>query len=173
MKKTAVISTIGQDQPGIVETISNWIRALDLNIDDSRMAVLGGEFAIIMAVSGDEELLLELEATLKEKCSQSSLSYIFRMSENQSKDRAAIHEVTVATMDHPGIVNNVSQFFSAQAINIRELQTNSEAAAHTGTPIFNLAMSIEIPSSLDTEELKNQFEAFCEEEDLDGKLHLN
>ena len=171
MKKTAVISTIGQDQPGIVENISNWVHELDLSIDDSRMTVLGGEFAIVMAVSGHSTALTMLEKTLDDKCSDIGLAYLFRLTEGKSTKSLETLRVDVETMDHPGVVNNVAQFFSGLAVNIRELQTDSVAAPHTGTPIFSMTMVVEIPRELHPSLLGKKFESFCEENALEGSIH--
>ena len=46
----AVISTIGHDRPGLVSDITAIATDLALNIEDSRMTVLGGEFDVLMAV---------------------------------------------------------------------------------------------------------------------------
>ena len=171
MKKAAVISTIGQDQPGIVEKISNWVNELDLNIDDSRMTVLGGEFAIVMAVSGQSKALTMLEKILDERCSEVGLAYLFRLTEGKSTKSLETLRVNVETMDHPGVVNNVAQFFSSLGVNIRELQTDSVAAPHTGTPIFSMTMIIEIPHNLHTSLLSKQFALFCEENSLEGSVN--
>ena len=62
----AVISTIGQDRPGIVNALAERVSALGVNIDDSRMAVLGGEFAVLMAVTGSPESLTALDSALSQ-----------------------------------------------------------------------------------------------------------
>ncbi|MCK4709738.1 MAG: glycine cleavage system protein R, partial [Gammaproteobacteria bacterium] len=48
MNKQLVLSALGTDQPGLVDKISRHILDLKLNIEDSRMSVLGGEFAIML-----------------------------------------------------------------------------------------------------------------------------
>ena len=50
-----VISAIGSDRPGIVEQLTDRIAKLDLNITDSRMTVLGGEFAIQRCLARNAE----------------------------------------------------------------------------------------------------------------------
>ena len=54
MSAYLVISAIGQDRPGIVDEVSAFILSHQCNVEDSRMAVLGGDFALIMLVSGPE-----------------------------------------------------------------------------------------------------------------------
>ena len=52
MSVELVITALGEDRPGIVDELSNVLSTHQLNIEDSRMSVLGGEFAILMLVSG-------------------------------------------------------------------------------------------------------------------------
>jgi len=167
---TAIVSTIGRDRPGIVNELSTIVHNLQLNIEDSRMTVLGSEFAVLMSVTGSEEALNKLEADLSRFCDSAGMAYLLR----HAADRTAVHSlpyrVRVVAMDHPGIVQGIASFFSAREINIRELETDTERAAHTGTPIFNLSMTVEVPTGVKIARLRDEFEDFCEERDLDGEL---
>ena len=73
-------------------------------------------------------------------------------------------------MDHPGIVSGVTRFFSERGVNIRELSTETVRAAHTGAPVFNLMMEIEVADDSGIDDLRDGFEAFCAAEGLDGEL---
>ena len=68
MEQLIVISALGSDRPGIVESLSRAVLARQGNILDSRMTVLGGEFAVLMLVAGSDSTLERLESD------QSSLS---------------------------------------------------------------------------------------------------
>ena len=74
----AVISTIGQDRPGIVNELTEIVHELSLNIEDSRMTVLGGEFAVLMSVTGSEAGLTELEARLTTFSESAEMACLFR-----------------------------------------------------------------------------------------------
>ncbi len=166
----AVISAIGRDRPGIVNELSQAVLERNLNIEDSRMTVLGGEFAVLMSVTGDEASLATLEVTLEKLCEASGLAYLFRKTEARSTGHALPYLVRVVTMDHPGVVAGIAGFFSQRQINIRDLNTETERAPHTGTPIFNLRMTVEVPVEVKINELRGEFEAFCSDQDLDGSL---
>ena len=73
-------------------------------------------------------------------------------------------------MDHPGIVHTVAGFFSERGINIKALDTQTERAAHTGTPIFNLIITVEVPVTVDIVQISDEFYTFCDERNLDGTL---
>ena len=61
-----VISALGRDRSGIVDQLSKGIYELDCNITDSRMTVLGGEFAILLLVEGPWNRLAKLEDQVPE-----------------------------------------------------------------------------------------------------------
>ena len=167
----AVISTIGDDRPGIVNELTKVVLELNISVEDSRMTVLGGEFAVLMSVTGSEAALTELEIKLKEFCQTTGLVHLFHLTKDRGVTKHAIpYLVTVIAMDHPGIVHNIAAFFSSQEINIRDLKTETQRAPHTGTPIFNLSMTVEIPAGVKVNELRREFEEFCAERDLDGEL---
>jgi glycine cleavage system transcriptional repressor len=167
----AVISTIGHDRPGLVAELSALASQLGLNIEDSRMTVLGGEFAVLMAVAGSTEALEAFNGQLSELCSGNNLAYIFRPTQDRHSDTPLRpYTATVVAMDHPGIVHAIAGFFSARGINIRDLHTDTSPAAHTGTPIFNVSLIAEVPGDTKIHTLKEAFDDFCAEEDLDGQL---
>lgn len=169
--RRAVVSTIGRDRPGIINELSELAADLDLNIDDSRMTGLGEEFAALMSLTGDEGALVAFEAKLKALAESKGFSCLFRLTGERETPAAALpYRVQLSAMDHPGIVYQVTGFFASRRINIQDLQTGTQRAPHTGTPLFNVAMTIEVPSSVKIRALRDAFERFCAEQDLDGEI---
>ena len=167
----AVISTIGRDRPGIVSEIAGLVHELKLSIEDSRMTVLGGEFAVLMSVSGGTLHLQRLETKFAKLAEEKNLAFLFRRTEGRENVRGLVpYTVTVTAMDHPGIVHQVAAFFSSLTINIHNLDTVTEPAPHTGTPIFSMVMEIEVPPTVRIVELRDSFFYFCDDHDLDGEL---
>jgi glycine cleavage system transcriptional repressor len=78
--------------------------------------------------------------------------------------------VDVISMDHPGIVSDVAEFFSSRNINIEDLSTWTYAAAHTGTPMFSMNMTISIPAEVNIGQLRDEFTRFCDGLNLDATL---
>lgn len=166
----AVISTIGRDRPGVVNEVSEAVFANGVSIEDSRMTVLGGEFAVLMSVVGDDQDLDNLESALAGIAAHQEMAYLFRRTHDRSAVRSLPYEVRVVAMDHPGIVHGIANFFSVRNINIRDLETETERAPHTGTPIFNLSLTIEVPPDTKIAQLRKEFSSFCKSRDLDGSM---
>lgn len=171
MNKHLVISALGKDRPGIVNQISRAILDAGCNIEDSRMTVLGGEFALILLVSGVWNAIAKLETQLKALEKKLELTVLTKATEPRAvKDRMVPYVVDVVSMDHPGIVHEVAAFFSARDINIEDLNTWTYAAAHTGTPMFSMNMTISVPADLNIGRLRDEFNQFCDSLNLDATL---
>ena len=171
MRDLLVISALGRDRTGLVNELSQAILDAGGNIEDSRMAVLGGEFAVIMLVAGDRATIKALTdgaAALEE---QLGLTLVMRPTAPRQGGQGLVpYQVSVVAMDHPGIVHEVADFFSSRAINIEELATATYPAAHTGTPMFSLRMVVALPAAVAIGELRHQFQEFCDGLNLDTSL---
>lgn len=171
MATKLVISALGADRPGIVDELSNIIYDHELNIEDSRMTVLGGEFAILLLVSGELASLDAMQSQIPEIEQSLQMSLLVKPT---SKSDPAVdtipYSVEVAALDHPGIVSNIASFFSERNINIVNLQTESYAAPHTGSPMFALHMTIGIPATSNIAQLRDAFLDTCDALNLDAEL---
>jgi glycine cleavage system transcriptional repressor len=171
MTSKLVLSAVGKDRPGIVNDLSNIVYQDSLNIEDSRMTVLGGEFALLMLVSGDPAALSSLEDRISEIESELDLRILAKPTTENAPDHGTIpYKVEVSSLDHPGIVRNIASFFSSRNINIVNLQTEKYAAPHTGTPMFALNMTIGIPVDSSISRLRDAFHDKCDEMNLDAEL---
>ena len=166
-----VISAIGNDRPGIVDKLSGTILDEGCNITDSRMTVLGGEFAIMLLVEGNWNTLTKLEDAVPELEKQLGLTIIAKRTGDRSSGEAVLpYGVEVVALDHPGIVHHLASFFSQRNINIEDMVTSSYAAAHTGTQMFSVQMTVGIPSSEHISTLRDEFLEFCDGMNLDAVL---
>lgn len=171
MTTKLVISALGADRPGIVDELSNIIYSHSLNIEDSRMTVLGGEFAVLLLVSGEQASIdaIQTQANDIEQALQMRL-LIKTTTESSYIENAIPYSVEVAALDHPGIVNNIASFFSERNINIVNLHTESYSAPHTGTPMFALHMTIGVSADTNIAHLRDAFMQVCDELNLDAEL---
>lgn len=170
-KTFLVISALGEDHPGIVNQLSKAILDHGCNIEDSRMTVLGGEFAAMLLVEGKWNTLAKIENALPELGRQLGMTIISkRTGERATKGNLLPYAVDVISMDHPGIVNNLAGFFAERNINIEDMSTSSYAAAHTGTPMFAVHMTVGIPADMHIAALREEFMDYCDRLNLDAVL---
>lgn len=169
--KYLVISAQGKDRPGIVNTLSKAALDSGCNITNSRMAVLGGEFALILLINGGDEAIATMQRRLPALEEELHLSITAKPTTPRvAEQRWLPYRVEVVAMDHPGIVHPITEFFSKQNINIEELETQTYAAPHTGTTMFSLSMTVAVPDAASISSLRETFIDFCDELNLDASF---
>ncbi|MDH5611436.1 MAG: glycine cleavage system protein R [Gammaproteobacteria bacterium] len=171
MSQKLVITALGEDRPGIVNELSNTLLTHQLNIEDSRMSILGGEFAILLLVTGSEQAINHFIDTKQEAESALNMMLTVKTTETKAPSQTLIpYDVEVLSIDYPGIVHKLASFFSSRQINIVDLETDRYAAPHTGTPMFSLYMTIGIPAETSISGLREEFFNMCDELNLDAKI---
>ncbi|NJN47364.1 MAG: glycine cleavage system protein R, partial [Candidatus Competibacteraceae bacterium] len=65
MKNHLVITVLGENRPSLVRELSRVVLECDCGIEDSRMTMLGSEFAATLMVQGNWSSLAKLEVQLK------------------------------------------------------------------------------------------------------------
>ncbi|WP_288368158.1 ACT domain-containing protein [uncultured Alcanivorax sp.] len=171
MDQLIVISALGTDRPGIVQALSKAVLEYDGNIMDSRMTVLGGEFAVLMLVAGSAATLDSLEAGQQQLADQLNLRITLKRTRAPEASSAALpYEVEVVAMDNPGIVHEIAHFFSGRNINIDDLHTGTYAAPHTGTRMFSLHLTLSMNAEHSVAQLRDAFLDFCEARNLDATM---
>src|SRR3972149_11126270 len=118
------IFSADHDQPIIVVVLSQVILENNCNIKDSRMAVLGGEFALILLIEGNWNTVAKLEGQLNSLQEQLALSILCKPTQLPPPAADLLpYGIDVVALDHPGIVHSLAAFFSGRKINIQDLVT--------------------------------------------------
>ncbi|MDX1405919.1 MAG: glycine cleavage system protein R [Woeseiaceae bacterium] len=171
MRQLIVLSAVGSDRPGVVKDISKVILECGGNIEESRMAALGSEFAVLMLISGNWHTLTKLEKELEALEAKDGLSItIKKTGERAAQEDCIPYGVDVVCLDQPGIVFHLSEFFALRDIEIADVATRRYAAAHTGAPMFSVQMTVNIPGSMPIAQLRDEFLDLCEQYNLDSIL---
>ena len=166
-----VVAALGHDHPGLVKALSQSVLDAGCNISDSRMTVLGNEFALIMMLSGTWNAIAKIEDLLPKLQEKLGLTITSRRTETRAGAGNIIpYAVEVVAMDHPGIVHDITNFFSERNINVEDLYTTVYQAPHTGAPMFSLHMTVAVPGDHSIAALRGEFMDFCDALNLDAML---
>ena len=170
-KDHLILTAIGPDQVGLVETISRFISELGCNIEDSKMAVFCGEFAVIVLISGDGGSLVKIARDYREIESATGLSISIKTpSARKAVEFFIPYRLTASCMDHPGIVYQISGVLSGMGINIESMETKTYFAPVSGTPLFQLEASLSIPARTNVNQLRERFAEIQREQNIDIEL---
>ena len=171
MPEQLVLTALGDDRPGIVDELSNALFKHNLNIEDSRMSVLGGEFAVLLLVGGPSQSIEDFVADIASLEASLNMKILVKITRSEaSRETSVPYTVEVVAIDNPGIVHNLASFFSSRQINIVDLNTERYAAAHTATPMFAVNMTIGVPADMPIKQLREEFIDMCDELNLDASM---
>jgi len=166
-----VLSAVGPDRPGIVSDLSALIHAAGANLEDSRMAVLGGEFALLLLVSGPDGALGRCETEAARRGEALGLHVWHKRTSGPRAPRSVLpYAIRVSGFDRPGIVQAVTQVLAHYGVNVTSLESRLAYAPHSGTPLFVLEADLEVPSELALGKLRRDLGTKCDEENLDLTL---
>jgi len=163
MGSKMVMTAVGPDRPGLVNEISSVIHQSGANLEDSRMAVLAGDFALIVLFSGDKSALAKVASqveSLKER-----LKFQIQLkpaSDKTVNDKIDIYLLEIFGVDQPGIVHKISEVLATLKINVKSFESSLTQAAFHGTAMFGLEAEVELQSSTQLKKLTDLLDPVCQ-----------
>jgi len=152
------MTVIGQDRPGLVETVAALVAEHGGNWLESRMSRLGGQFAGILRVEVPNENEPPLVAALKKLESQGLTVVVHTDQPKPLPTAARQSELDIVGQDRPGIVREISRALAGFGVNVEELETECASAAMSGETLFKAHARLSIPESCDTAQIRKQLE---------------
>jgi glycine cleavage system transcriptional repressor len=172
-KDHLILTAVGPDQVGLVEKLSEFISSHGCNIEDSKMAVFCGEFAVIILITGESGSLFKIANDYRQLETQTGLTISIKTpSKRKTAESYLPYRLIASCMDHPGIVYQLSGVLSGLGINIESMETKTYAAPDSGTPIFRLEANLAVPTRVSINALRERFAGIQREENIDVELSL-
>lgn len=135
------------------------------------MAKLGGEFAVLMLVTGTDNALAALEADKGRLEAELGLTFFLKRTRSpEPKGATLVYTLTVSALDRPGIVESVSLVLVGRQINVASLSSRVEPAPLTGSPLFELTAELHIPADVPLVQLRRELDEAAERENIDYAL---
>lgn len=155
MQTHLIMTVLGNDRPGLVNSLAETIASHRGNWLESRMARLDGQFAGIIRVScpsdGVDALLRELQTPSVHGVPPLSVTVVRDHVGVQTARR--VIGVDVVGQDRPGIVRELTAAIASVGANIEELTTGLESAPMSGAPMFRAVGTVSIPIEADPADL--------------------
>lgn len=153
------VTAIGRDRPGIVAAISGALHDLDGNIEDSRMAILGGHFSVMLLVHTPPEVsAAQVGERLERVRADLGLEAVAvaEVDELGHTAHTATHVLSVYGADRPGIVHEVSAALAELGVNIVNLETR--LAGTPGAPVYVMLLEVALRGA-DADEVERALRA--------------
>jgi len=164
-----VLTAIGDDRTGIVAELTQLVSECNCNIIDSRIAILGNEFSIIMLLSGDMAAISRIEHTIPVKSMEMGLLTMMKRTSNRSScEFSAGYTLEYKGLDVAGTLSKVTSFLAEDNIGICSLK--SDTYEEDGQLNMCSTLEINVPVDADFDCFKLKLENLCTELKLESIL---
>jgi glycine cleavage system transcriptional repressor len=164
MRRWFAMSAIGRDRPGIVADLADLIYECDCNLEDSRMTILGSEFAVLLLLSGQgDDLERRLSSGSKRLEWEKRLTVFIRPLDEPpppvgEPPRGTPLECVVTGVDKAGIVARVARTIAEQGASIVDLHSDLRPEPESGTPMYTMRVRLVVPPDRDVRALRQALE---------------
>ncbi|MBX3031764.1 MAG: glycine cleavage system protein R [Chloroflexi bacterium] len=157
-----VLTLIGPDRPGIVDSVAETVAAHQGNWLGSRMAHLAGKFAGVLSVEVPDDQAAALETALG-RLGIDGLTIVVERSDGAAGPGLRDLRIELLGLDRPGLVREVSALLAAHGVNVEELATDRVAAAHSGDLMFRAEIRVGLPPTVDVGTIREGLERIADD----------
>ncbi|MCR9941041.1 glycine cleavage system protein R [Vibrio owensii] len=175
MKQHLVLTAVGTDRPGICNQVVKLVTQAGCNIVDSRIAIFGNEFTLIMLLTGNASNVTRVETQLPLLGQEHDLITIMkRTSAHELLDNSYTMEVFIESEDRIGLTEKFTQFFADKQIGLDSLsaQTISKSKVQLDADQFHIAITASVSSDCNLMQLQEDFDELCNTLNVQGSLNF-
>lgn len=151
-RELLILSATEPDRPGLVTELAGYIAEHECNVEDSRVSVLGGHAGLMFLVGGEPARIATVLDGLPAFRERTGIRAVARRLEAGVAGAGAPGAVGMAryiirgsAIDHTGIIFAITEAVRSHGGNILELETATESAPMSGSPLFIMEMILTLP----------------------------
>jgi glycine cleavage system regulatory protein len=164
MRDMLVLTIIGADRPGLVDSLAREIAALGGNWEESRLVRLAGQFAGVLLVTIETAHTDKLVAAVRKLDTSGLQVQIHPTSSPTTPPPQSPHyKLEVTGNDRPGIIRDIACILAERNINVEDLHSDVASAPMSGEPMFVARFEVVMPTSEHLGELRTKLEALSGE----------
>ena len=174
MPKRFVLTLTGSDRIGIVQHVTESILECGGDVQASRMARLGGEFAMLLLVSIPDSETDRLSANIENLSGEG-----FKVSVTETEWGVAARrkewlpfKIEVRGANHEGIIHEIAERLSGLGINIESVDTSVVPAPMSGTPLFTMDAIVVAPPDLPKHKWQDELEEAADRLNVELEISL-
>lgn len=166
---TLILTAIGDDRPGLVETLADAIRGAGGTWDRSSMSRLGSKFAGIVEVAVPDDHEHDLIAAVGAIGDDVLQVTVERTDAGTGATGTAV-SLELVGQDRPGIVHEISEVLARFGVSIDQLDTTTSSAPMSAEALFEARAVLRVPAAVDQADLADALESIAQELMVDVEL---
>jgi glycine cleavage system regulatory protein len=161
MQVPLVMTIIGPDRTGLVESVARVVAEHGGNWLESRMCRLGGEFAGILRIElpvEKRQALIDALQTLQGR----GLTVVVRPGEPSAAATVGRQaRLEIVGHDRPGIVRQIAGALAGAGVNVEEFSSECVSAPMSGELLFKANARLHLPEGCNVAALKTELETIA------------
>lgn len=153
--KALVLTLVGKDKPGLVESLAQEVYSLGGNWLGSNFSYMAGQFAGFAQINVPAQNHQALIDFLEQ---HPNLTIQSVNVEDHNNEDTRVAEIEVVGNDKPGIVQELTAILSRYNINIMKFESSCQSAPNWGSLLFKATATISIPMDFDLDPLSKDLE---------------
>jgi glycine cleavage system regulatory protein len=163
MSTPIVLTVLGNDQPGIVEYLSEILTRHDGNWTQSSMSSLAGQFAGILLATVPEGSAAACIEDLEGLASRGLQVTVHESGATPPLEPMQEFSMDLVGNDRRGIIYDITHVLAQHGVNVQELETEVESASMSGGNLFRARAWLLAPESVDLDALEQELEEIANE----------
>lgn len=160
---TLILTVIGDDRPGLVESVADVVVRGGGTWDRSSMSRLGSKFAGIVEVAVNDDFADQLAADLSSASTEALQIIVERSAPVDDGARGTVSHLKLVGLDRPGIVHEVSVALAGLGVSIDELTTTTLSAPMSAEELFEARAVLTVPTSVSHDDLDDRLGQIADE----------
>lgn len=157
--QNVIITLVGKDRPGIVETVATFVFEANGNWLSSSLSKMAGQFAGIIQVQLPAEKITEVEDKIEQL---EFLQCLIKVDDNDTTEQALKYfNIDIMGNDKPGIIQEVSAALAQVGASVVKLQSSCEPAPNWGGDLFKAHIVVAIDEHTDSDHISDRLEAIA------------
>lgn len=158
MQIPLVMTIIGKDRTGLVESVASLVAAHGGNWLESRMCRLGGEFAGILRIHVPDGQRASLITALTGLESQGLKVVVYADQPPAAVEAGQPASLEIVGHDRPGIIRQITRALANQGVNVEELSSECVSAPMSGETLFRAQARLRLPGNCNISALRRELE---------------
>jgi len=161
-----ILMAIGDDRPGLTQSLADAIVEAEGNWLESHFATLGGKYVGSVLVELPEANLLQLEDAAN-RIVASGFNVTVQAASGAGSPEGSPLGFELVGKDRPGIVREVSTALAGLGVSIDDLETGTEEGAMFGGTVFRARASVLVPKGTSVDQVRQALE------DISGEIMVD
>jgi len=172
MQTSLVLTILGNDNQGLVKSLSAVLHEHHASWEESRMIHLAGKFAGLLQVSLPVEQLDPLKQALN-TLETKGLNVVIEQVQAAIEPTTHLLTLEVLGQDRPGIIHDITHQLGALKVNIEKLESELRTAPMSAEHLFYAQLTLGLPEGISAEDVQDSLEEMSDQLMVDFNFEVN